>query len=60
IYLPDLSAPILRDQVVGQVVYKVEDKVVKEVDLVALESVEQGGLFKRITDWFKRWLSNLF
>lgn len=60
IYLPDLSAPILRDQVVGQVIYKVEDKVVKEVDLVALESVEQGGLFKRITDWFKRWLSNLF
>lgn len=60
IYQPDLSAPIATDQVVGKVVYKVGDQVVKQVDLVALESVQQGGLFKRISDWFKRWLSSLF
>ncbi|HCH4263669.1 TPA: D-alanyl-D-alanine carboxypeptidase [Vibrio parahaemolyticus] len=53
-YNGDLLAPIAQDQVVGTLLYKVDGKVVKETELVALEPVEEGGIFKRIMDWFKR------
>ncbi|MBE4608253.1 serine hydrolase [Vibrio navarrensis] len=59
-YTSDITAPVKKQQVVGQVLYKIDDKVVKQVDLVALEAVDEGSLFKRVVDWFKRWLSNLF
>ncbi|WP_440872786.1 serine hydrolase [Vibrio diabolicus] len=52
-YNGDLVAPISQQQVVGKVLYKVEGKVVNEAELVALESVEEGSLFKRVLDWFK-------
>ncbi|HCG8432393.1 TPA: D-alanyl-D-alanine carboxypeptidase [Vibrio parahaemolyticus] len=59
-YSGDLLAPIAQDQVVGKVLYKVDGKVVKETELVALEPVEEGGIFKRILDWFKRLVASWF
>ncbi|EJG0973471.1 D-alanyl-D-alanine carboxypeptidase [Vibrio parahaemolyticus] len=59
-YSGDLLAPIAQDQVVGKVLYKVDGKVVKETELVALEPVEDGGIFKRIMDWFKRLVASWF
>ncbi|EJX1332214.1 D-alanyl-D-alanine carboxypeptidase [Vibrio parahaemolyticus] len=59
-YNGDLLAPIAQDQVVGKVLYKVDGKVVKETELVALEPVEEGGIFKRIIDWFKRLVASWF
>ncbi|HCG9720548.1 D-alanyl-D-alanine carboxypeptidase family protein [Vibrio parahaemolyticus] len=59
-YNGDLLAPIAQDQVVGKVLYKVDGKVVKEIELVALEPVEEGGIFKRIMDWFKRLVASWF
>lgn len=59
-YNGDLLAPIAQDQVVGKVLYKVDGKVVKEIELVALEPVEEGGIFKRILDWFKRLVASWF
>ncbi|EGQ9888873.1 TPA: D-alanyl-D-alanine carboxypeptidase [Vibrio parahaemolyticus] len=59
-YNGDLLAPIAQDQVVGKVLYKVDGKVVKETELVALEPVEEGGIFKRIMDWFKRLVASGF
>ncbi|HIF5689217.1 TPA: serine hydrolase [Vibrio parahaemolyticus] len=59
-YNGDLLAPIARDQVVGTLLYKVDGKVVKETELVALEPVEEGGIFKRIMDWFKRLVASWF
>ncbi|EIV8501003.1 serine hydrolase [Vibrio parahaemolyticus] len=59
-YSGDLLAPIAQDQVVGKVLYKVDGKVVKETELVALEPVEEGGIFKRIMDWFKRLVASWF
>nr|WP_182027945.1 D-alanyl-D-alanine carboxypeptidase family protein [Vibrio parahaemolyticus] len=59
-YSGDLLAPIAQDQVVGKVRYKVDGKVVKETELVALEPVEEGGIFKRILDWFKRLVASWF
>ncbi|TOE61938.1 D-alanyl-D-alanine carboxypeptidase [Vibrio parahaemolyticus] len=59
-YNGDLLAPIAQDQVVGTLLYKVNGKVVKETELVALEPVEEGGIFKRIMDWFKRLVASWF
>ncbi|EJM7153160.1 D-alanyl-D-alanine carboxypeptidase [Vibrio parahaemolyticus] len=59
-YNGDLLAPIAQDQVVGTLLYKVDGKVVKETELVALEPVEDGGIFKRIMDWFKRLVASWF
>ncbi|WP_229618676.1 D-alanyl-D-alanine carboxypeptidase family protein [Vibrio parahaemolyticus] len=59
-YNGDLLAPIAKDQVVGTLLYKVDGKVVKETELVALEPVEEGGIFKRIMDWFKRLVASWF
>ncbi|MBE4468160.1 serine hydrolase [Vibrio parahaemolyticus] len=59
-YNGDLLAPITQDQVVGKVLYKVDGKVVKEIELVALEPVEEGGIFKRIMDWFKQLVASWF
>ncbi|TOB80578.1 D-alanyl-D-alanine carboxypeptidase family protein [Vibrio parahaemolyticus] len=59
-YNGDLLAPIAQDQVVGKVLYKVDGKVVKEIALVALEPVEEGGIFKRIMDWFKQLVASWF
>ncbi|EOV6287776.1 serine hydrolase [Vibrio parahaemolyticus] len=59
-YNGDLLAPIAQDQVVGTLLYKVDGKVVKEIELVALEPVEEGGIFKRIMDWFKQLVASWF
>ncbi|ELJ8840900.1 D-alanyl-D-alanine carboxypeptidase [Vibrio parahaemolyticus] len=59
-YNGDLLAPVAQDQVVGTLLYKVDGKVVKEAELVALEPVEEGGIFKRIMDWFKRLVASWF
>ncbi|HHG3231700.1 TPA: serine hydrolase [Vibrio parahaemolyticus] len=59
-YNGDLLAPIAQDQVVGTLRYKVDGKAVKETELVALEPVEEGGIFKRIMDWFKRLVASWF
>ncbi|WP_281961406.1 D-alanyl-D-alanine carboxypeptidase family protein [Vibrio parahaemolyticus] len=59
-YNGDLLAPIAQDQVVGTLLYKVDGKVVKETELVALEPVEEGGILKRIMDWFKRLVASWF
>lgn len=59
-YSGDLLAPIAQDQVVGTLLYKVDGKVVKETELVALEPVEEGGIFKRIMDWFKQLVASWF
>ncbi|MEC7473163.1 MAG: D-alanyl-D-alanine carboxypeptidase family protein, partial [Pseudomonadota bacterium] len=45
-----LTAPIQQGDVVGKVEVKLDDKVVRSTDLVALETVEEGGLFRRFWD----------
>ncbi|CAE6950761.1 Belongs to the peptidase S11 family [Vibrio sp. B1FLJ16] len=59
-YTGDLIAPIDKGQIVGKVVYKVDGDTVKETELVALNVVEKGGLFKQLTDWFKRLVASWF
>ncbi|MEX3071315.1 serine hydrolase [Vibrio alginolyticus] len=59
-YTGDLIAPIEKGQIVGKVLYKVNGDTVKETELVALEPVKKGGIFKQLTDWFKRLVLSWF
>jgi len=55
-----LIAPIKTGQKLGELVIKSENKELKRIDLVALHTVEQGSLFKRILDSIKLWWQSLF
>lgn len=59
-YNGELEAPISQGEQVGQVIYTVEGKEVAKAALVAQQDVDEGGLFKKLMDWFKRLISNWF
>ena len=52
----DLIAPIDEGQELGMLKVKVEDKVIAELPIVAMQPVEQGGFVTRAADRFKRML----
>ena len=56
----DLEAPIAAGQVVGKVIVRVKDEVIEEKPLIALQSVEEGGFFKRLWDGILRFFAGLF
>ena len=49
----ELRAPIQKGDVVGQVNYSFSGESVANYDLIALESVEEGGLISRLIDYIK-------
>ncbi|MCE8034721.1 D-alanyl-D-alanine carboxypeptidase [Billgrantia tianxiuensis] len=55
----DLTAPISLGDRVGTLEVRLGDEIVGEQPLVALESIEEGGLFKRLFDQVRRFFSNL-
>ncbi|PJI48559.1 MAG: serine-type D-Ala-D-Ala carboxypeptidase [Pseudomonas sp.] len=57
---PNLMAPIQQGQVIGKVEVKLNDKVVRTADLVALNAVEEGGFFRRIWDSIRLFFFGLF
>jgi D-alanyl-D-alanine carboxypeptidase (penicillin-binding protein 5/6) len=57
---PTLIAPVKQGDVIGKVEVRQGDKVIKQVDLVALESVEQGGFFRRVWDSIRLFFRGLF
>ncbi|MDO9007678.1 MAG: D-alanyl-D-alanine carboxypeptidase family protein [Thiobacillus sp.] len=57
---PTLIAPLKQGDVVGKVEIRRGDKVLKSVDLVALETVEQGGFFRRVWDSIRLFFNGLF
>ena len=57
---PELIAPVKVGDVIGKVEVRQGDKVLKQVDLVALESVEQGGFFRRMWDGIRLFFKGLF
>lgn len=50
-----LLAPLTKGQQVGTLTVKLEDKVVLETPLVALEDYPEGGFFKRLGDTIMLW-----
>jgi len=49
----ELRAPIEKGDKVGRVNYTLEDEAIASYDLIALETVEEGGIFSRIIDYIK-------
>lgn len=56
----NLEAPIAKGDVVGSIFYYIDEEKVGEAKLVSQESVEQGGIFKRLMDWLKLLFSGWF
>ncbi|MBB1060884.1 D-alanyl-D-alanine carboxypeptidase family protein [Marilutibacter spongiae] len=50
-----LVAPIAKGQAIGTVKVMLDDKVIAQRPLVAIEAVEQAGFFKRLWDEFWMW-----
>ena len=46
-----LEAPIQKDQSVGKVIINLDDEEFAEIDLVALETVGEGGILDKISDY---------
>ncbi|WP_411795335.1 D-alanyl-D-alanine carboxypeptidase family protein [Halomonas sp. A29] len=55
----DLTAPISLGDRVGTLEVRLGDEIVGEQPLVALEAIEEGGLFKRLFDQVRRFFANL-
>jgi len=50
-----LTAPIAANTQVGSVMIKLQDEVIAQVPLVALQNVEEGGLWRRMADSVMLW-----
>ncbi|TLX55283.1 serine-type D-Ala-D-Ala carboxypeptidase [Stutzerimonas nosocomialis] len=57
---PQLTAPIAAGDVIGKVEVKLGEEVVQSTDLIALEAVEEGGLFRRLWDSLRLFFFGLF
>ncbi|VXC81281.1 D-alanyl-D-alanine carboxypeptidase DacC [Pseudomonas sp. 8Z] len=57
---PQLMAPIAQGDVIGKVEVKLGDEVVHSADLVALESVEEGGFLRRLWDSIRLFFFSFF
>ena len=55
----DLQAPVAVGDNVGTLEVYLGEEMVGERQLVALENIEEGGLFKRLFDQVQRFFSNL-
>ena len=51
-----LVAPIAKGQKLGMVSFRLDDQILAELPLVALEPIEKGSLFRRASDSIKRML----
>ncbi|MFT6985382.1 MAG: D-alanyl-D-alanine carboxypeptidase (penicillin-binding protein 5/6) [Psychromonas sp.] len=49
----ELRAPIKKGEKVGEVHYSIADEPIATYDLVALETIDEGGLFSRLIDYVK-------
>ncbi len=57
---PKLVAPIAKGDVIGKVEVKLDDKVVHSADLIALDAVEEGGIFRRLWDSIRMFFYGMF
>jgi serine-type D-Ala-D-Ala carboxypeptidase (penicillin-binding protein 5/6) len=55
-----LEAPLAKNAVVGTVSFKIGDELIKQVPLVVLQSVAEGGIWSQFTDHVGRTLDGWF
>jgi len=56
---PIIKAPVEAGDVLGKIIVKYDDDIILERDVVALESVVEGGLFKQLFDAIKLFFLSL-
>ena len=62
---PQLTAPLKKNQVVGNIDFQLEGKTIEQRPLVVMEEVNEGGFFSRVWDfvmmkmngWLGKWFS---
>ncbi|WP_072017625.1 serine hydrolase [Erwinia typographi] len=62
---PQLTAPLKKNQVVGNIDFQLDGKTIEQRPLVVMEEVKEGGFFGRIWDfvmmkmtgWFGKWFA---
>ena len=57
---PDIVAPIIEGQALGNLHITLGDKLIVELPLVALADIEEGSFFKKLIDQLRRFFSSLF
>ncbi len=57
---PQLTAPIQQGDAIGRIEVTSGEDIVLTVDLVALQTVEEGGLFRRLWDSIRLFIYSLF
>ena len=55
-----ITAPLEQGQVMGTINVVLEDDLLYQGEVIALQSVERAGLFKRFIDWLTLMFTNLF
>ena len=55
-----IRAPITDRQIMGVVNVVLNEDLIYQSNVVAMQAVEQGGLFKRFMDWLSLFFGNLF
>lgn len=57
---PELSAPLAKGSVVGQISVRLGDEMIAGRDLITLSAVEEAGFFGRSWDSLRMWMDGLF
>jgi D-alanyl-D-alanine carboxypeptidase (penicillin-binding protein 5/6) len=55
-----ITAPLEQGQVMGTITVVLEDDLLYEGEVIALQSVERAGFIKRFIDWLTLFFTNLF
>ena len=55
-----LEAPLAKGQVVGKVIYQLNDKDIASVDLQIMQDVAEAGIFGKAWDWVVLTIKGLF
>lgn len=56
----NLQAPLSKGQVIGKVIYQLDDKDIAEVNLQVMQDVEEAGFFGKAWDWIVLTVKGLF
>lgn len=57
---PKLMAPVKQGQVIGKIEVLQGEKVLNQADVVAMETIEEGGFFRRVWDSIRLFFKGIF
>lgn len=53
----EVYAPVKRGDILGQIIFSDQGKVIKQLPLIALADVEEGGMWRQMIDSVKSWFN---